>query len=411
MSEYSELIKNYGKVRDYIRDFYIYGFRSRDDYRDKSNRSYDNEKRRIESYLGDILYFRQEEDGKKVFLTADGAELLSNPFYKSFKTKSFTKNDISLHFAILYVLKKHGALTLKEISGHIWKEIFDFFEGDDIWDEATLRNKLKEYLALGILKSEKVKGKLYFSLSESPAIDDLFDAINFFSENFPLGVVGSFILDRFEEKNRIFTSKHKYLLEAVDSEIIAALLSAIKEQKTVILTSYGYRRGKKQREVVPLKLALTTQSGRNYLMCYELVRKKFLSCRIDAIENLRVMETPFASFQDKKRVLEEKLEKTWGVYLDSAEEPEWLKVYISVRDGEDYIVQRLQREKRTGTLEKTDGNLYCLSLETYDLEEVRPWLRTFIGRIEKMECSQKGYVKRFFADIEEMKRLYGGGET
>ena len=77
MSEYSELIKNYAKIRDYIRDFYIYGFRSRDDYSGKSNRSYDNEKRRIESYLGDILYFRQEEDGKKVFLTADSAELLS----------------------------------------------------------------------------------------------------------------------------------------------------------------------------------------------------------------------------------------------------------------------------------------------------------------------------------------------
>ena len=234
MSEYSELIKNYAKIRDYIRDFYIYGFRSRDDYSGKSNRSYDNEKRRIESYLGDILYFRQEEDGKKVFLTADSAELLSNPFYKSFKTKSFTKNDISLHFAILYVLKKHGALTLKEMLGRILKEVLDFFEGDEIWDEATLRNKLKEYLALGILKSEKVKGKLYFSLSETPALDGLFDAINFFSENFPLGVVGSFLLDRFEEKNRIFTSKHKYLLEAVDSEVICALLSAIREQKKVV---------------------------------------------------------------------------------------------------------------------------------------------------------------------------------
>lgn len=408
MSEYSELIKNYAKIRDYIRDFYIYGFRSRDDYSGKSNRSYDNEKRRIESYLGDILYFRQEEDGKKVFLTADSAELLSNPFYKSFKTKSFTKNDISLHFAILYVLKKHGALTLKEMLGRILKEVLDFFEGDEIWDEATLRNKLKEYLALGILKSEKVKGKLYFSLSETPDLDGLFDAINFFSENFPLGVVGSFLLDRFEEKNRIFTSKHKYLLEAVDSEVICALLSAIREQKKVVLTSYGYRRGKKQREVLPLKVALTTQSGRNYLMCYEFSAKHFLSCRIDSIENVRVSETPYASFRDKKQALEERLKKTWGVYVDSSEKPEWLKVYISVREGEDYIVQRLQKEKRTGVLEKAGENLYCLSLETYDLEEIRPWLRTFIGRIEKLECSQKSYVRRFFADIEEMKKLYGG---
>ena len=48
---YSELIKNFDKIRDYMRDFYVYGFKSRDDYTKKSARSYDDEKRRIESWL------------------------------------------------------------------------------------------------------------------------------------------------------------------------------------------------------------------------------------------------------------------------------------------------------------------------------------------------------------------------
>lgn len=38
---YSELIKNFNKIRDYMRDFYVYGFKSRDDYTKKSTRSYD----------------------------------------------------------------------------------------------------------------------------------------------------------------------------------------------------------------------------------------------------------------------------------------------------------------------------------------------------------------------------------
>jgi hypothetical protein len=55
LSEYSELVKNYNKIREYLRDFYIYGFRSRDSFVQKSSgRSYDNERRRIESYLGEI---------------------------------------------------------------------------------------------------------------------------------------------------------------------------------------------------------------------------------------------------------------------------------------------------------------------------------------------------------------------
>ena len=70
MSEYSELVKNYSKIREYLRDFYIYGFRSRDNYTEKSGRSYDNERRRIESYLSSVIFSRTELDGKKFFITA-----------------------------------------------------------------------------------------------------------------------------------------------------------------------------------------------------------------------------------------------------------------------------------------------------------------------------------------------------
>ena len=52
---YSELIKNFDKIRDYMRDFYVYGFRSRSGFDKKSARSYDNERRRIESWLGDYM--------------------------------------------------------------------------------------------------------------------------------------------------------------------------------------------------------------------------------------------------------------------------------------------------------------------------------------------------------------------
>ena len=55
---YSELIKNFERIRDYMREFYVYGFKSRDDYNKKSVRSYDNERRRIESWLGDHMHFR-----------------------------------------------------------------------------------------------------------------------------------------------------------------------------------------------------------------------------------------------------------------------------------------------------------------------------------------------------------------
>lgn len=56
---YSELIKNFEKIRSYMREFYVYGFKSRDEYNAKSARSYDNERRRIESWLGDYMGFHR----------------------------------------------------------------------------------------------------------------------------------------------------------------------------------------------------------------------------------------------------------------------------------------------------------------------------------------------------------------
>ena len=54
---YSELIKNFEKVRAYMREFYVFGFKSRAEYDAKSARSYDDERRRIESWLGDHMRF------------------------------------------------------------------------------------------------------------------------------------------------------------------------------------------------------------------------------------------------------------------------------------------------------------------------------------------------------------------
>ena len=38
---YSELVKNFNRIRDYMREFYVYGFKSRDEFSKKSARSYD----------------------------------------------------------------------------------------------------------------------------------------------------------------------------------------------------------------------------------------------------------------------------------------------------------------------------------------------------------------------------------
>ena len=93
---YSELIKDFSRIRDYMREFFVYGFKSREEVGGKSARSYDNERRRIESWLGEYMSFHQDTNGKNVFISVDSRRVPQNPLYQAWRAASFTRNDITL---------------------------------------------------------------------------------------------------------------------------------------------------------------------------------------------------------------------------------------------------------------------------------------------------------------------------
>lgn len=406
MSEYSELVKNYNKIREYLRDFYIYGFRSRDSFVQKSSgRSYDNERRRIESYLGDLVCSRIESEGKKIFITADASSFFENPLYKTFKCKSFTKNDVTLHFAVLYVLEKYGASTLADIDGYIFTDVLSYFDEGAVFDVATIRNKLKEYEKDGIVKAEKAKGKMVYSLAKREDLSPLFTALSFYTSVFPLGVIGSFIMDKNGVQNTVFTNKHTYFASTLDSEIIIKILVAIANKKAVQLIAKEGARKKNKSKFVPFKVAITVQSGRNYLLGFSVDNEKYTSVRLDGIEDVIILDDAYADYDDLKSFYEQKMNNVWGVSLQNAPS-KYLEVHIRYKKGEEYIVERVKREKRIGSLEIEEG-VCKLRFDIVDIAEIVPWLRTFIGRIEYMKCSDKRFVKKFYSDIEEMKKLYG----
>lgn len=162
---YSELIKNFNKIRDYMRDFYVYGFKSRDDYTKKSARSYDDEKRRIESWLGNYMKFHQTVDGKNVFLSIDSRATKHNPLYKAWKTKSFTDGDITLHFIVMDILSNGQELSLGDIAYRV-DEYLAAFEHARVFDISTIRKKLNEYVKEGLLVRHKSGKTMLYSRTE-----------------------------------------------------------------------------------------------------------------------------------------------------------------------------------------------------------------------------------------------------
>lgn len=183
---YSELVKSFESVRAYMREFYVYGFKSRREYDAKSARSYDDERRRIDSWLGNYMGFRQTPEGKTVFLSVDTRVQQHNPFYKAWKTKSFTDGDITLHFILFDILHSPEIkMTVSELAAEIDRYLAPF-RTPMTFDESTIRKKLKEYVSEGIICMEKDGRRVLYSRAPHTDLTELEDVIDFFSRSGPL---------------------------------------------------------------------------------------------------------------------------------------------------------------------------------------------------------------------------------
>ena len=403
---FSELIKNFAGIRNYMRQFLVYGFRSRDEFDAKSGRSYDNEKRRVESWLADYMSFRRDSSGKSVFLSVDSRNIPHNPLYKAWKASSFTRNDITLHFMLLDILTDEP-LDISEILEIIDTEYISFFESEMHIDESTLRKKIKEYVELGIILSSKQGKKVVYSLAEDNVdVESWKDAFSFFSESNPLGVIGSYLTDKFDDTLDYFSFKHRYLLFALDSEVMLNLSMAIQSHCSVELELLGGKNGKTRRcKVLPLKVFISVQGGRQYLASYNTWKKMIYFFRIDSIQKVKPLEV-VEDFETYQEILEQERKNIWGVSVGQGVLKD-LEMILKVAKKDAHIVHRLQREKRCGEVVQLDEEKWKFTASVYDATELVPWLRTFIGRISSLTCSNKGVEEQFWKDLSRVSRQYG----
>ena len=411
MSTYSELIKNFEKIRGYMREFYVYGFKSREEYDKKSARSYDDERRRMESWLGDHMSFVRTPEGKNVFISIDSRVSQHNPFYKALKAKSFTDGDITLHFILFDILySPEVVLSLPEILDEMDGYLLEF-DNPMMFDESTVRKKLKEYTELGIIVSQKEGRKMMYHRADDISFPDITDVLNFYSEVAPCGVIGSFLLDKQETKRDSFSFKHHYITSSMDSDVLSMLFKAMRE-KSVITVKNLSRRSNEPREnrIIPLRVFISVQNGRQHLIAYQPAFNAIKSFRIDYLFDVK-FEEPAPEFDELRAKLDEMQTKMWGVTAKrnryGGESLEHVDFTVKVADNEEYIIRRLYREKRCGQVEKLDDNTYRFTAELYDTSEIIPWIRTFICRITELNFSNKAFEKQFSGIICSICNSYG----
>ena len=345
---YSELIKSFGGIRAYLRSFYVHGFRHRDEFTAKSARSYDNERRRVESWLGEYMSFGQDADGRRVFLSVDSRAIPENPLYRAFRAASFTPGDIALHFHIMDILAEGDALSVTEMMDELADRFSSFGDGD-LPDESTVRKKLKEYVSLGLIAAGKRGRETVYTLSRDKTDPESWDtAAAFFSETAPLGVVGAYVQDRFRVKFTKFRFKHHYILNALESEILCELYSAIAQRRLIT-----FRAPRRQVTALPLKVYTGTQSGRQYLLAWSPAKNRFSYYRLDRMESVKTGEV-YGLSEDLEEKAEDFRAHVWGVTGNNETRLEHIEMTVFAGPGEKHIIERLEREKRCGKVERAD---------------------------------------------------------
>ena len=408
MSDFQELVKNFPKTREYVRDFFVYGFKTRDEFKDKSPRTYDNERRRLESWLGEHVRKDHVSNGANISLAIDSNLLDTNPLFRVWKTKSFTDNDIVLHFLILDLLQDGAELTVEEITSALLEEY------EALFDIQTVRRKCNAYEKEGLLIKKKSGKTIVFSIDNSLATwiksnEDMLDALSFYQMAGNFGIIGNYLSEQLDHHNQTFRVKHSFCVHTLEEEILFDLLDAMNKKTDVRLEIKSSKSGTlNTTDCTPLQIFISTRSGRRFLCGYVKKSRRFTCYRLDTVKTVTLMGES-EKYEELLEQLDRNRRYLWGVSFQGNDRHHLNRLTMKIQalePSEQYIVERLKREGRGGTVTRIERNVYQYEIEVFDCNEVLPWIRTFIGRILSLECTDKSVEQRFYRDLRTMYRMY-----
>ncbi len=433
MAQFQELIKNFDRIRDYMRQFYVYGFKVRGEFTEKSTRTYDNERRRIESWLSGCISSDYTAKGKQISISADSRSISSNPLYSAWKSKSFTDNDLLLHFFILHYLMQHRkaeqtaesfqteqavsgthpGMTAGELADQISADFGCFF------DSQTVRLKLKEYENLGLLSSVRHQKSVYYKLAqpmlfEQPEFHGLYKrlltAVSFFSEAAPFGFIGNTILEREYQTNSCFCFKHYFMVHTLEDGILYPILQAIHRGGCLEFENHSQRSGNITFiQGFPLQIFASTKTGRRYACIYAVKERRFLNLRLDCIASVKQLGESLEEAAHFRTLLEKNRSLCFGVSFGQKTvrtEEICMKLFVD-EEREEHILERLYREGKGGEVLRIRKNEYLYSGVFFDVNEMLSWVKSFTGRIMDIQSSSESSVIKVISDWKSMYRMYG----
>lgn len=397
------LIRDYDNIRRILRDIYIYGCFSRDDFIEMgiSGRKYDNEQRRINAYLPEG-FVRKRRVNKKVQYyciydldEAGSSFLAENYLVETYRNKSFTMLDVMSYFYVLGILNENPDLTLNDILAQIPNT-----NEEALFTKDNLRIKLIELEERGMIRSYSSGRSVKYCLTDDiwaefdiAELKDIYLFLDFARNAMPLEMPYVYLQRKLEMYLRmkgeqdipegILQFKHNHLFNVLDNEVMLGLLSAIQNRQIAFIKRTD---SNEQVEIIPIKIIHDCTYGRQYIYCIDFQTHSIpMMIRLDKIDSVtsgsELDESQYTNIIESKYGEEE-------CWCTSGLGEKLHKIIINVfidEKKEEYILRRLYREGHGGSITKLSDGYYEYEIEVRDPLEMIPWIRSFGEHMKVVE--------------------------
>lgn len=413
------LIRDYENIRHILRDMYLYGCFSREDFVDMgiSGRKYDNEQRRINAYLPKG-FIRKRREGRKVlqYCSYNPFDCPENYLAETWRNKSFTMLDIMAYFYILQILGNGEEKTLTELLEEI-PEI----NSENVFTKDNLRVKLEEMQEQELIQSRREGRNVWYSLKEDiwrdfteAELRDLYVYLEFLKNVLPFPMPFYFLQKKLrlymecERKKEAepadqFLFRHSHLSHALDGEIVLDLLRAIRQKRYVTVKM---RYGDVKLRVIPMKIIHDSTYDRQYLLCREVSKKRIRDIRLDKLTAVELEEAVPEDELEAAAQCKKAEQECWCTSGANNDAVEVMICFCFDEEREGFVLDRVRREGHGGELTREAPGRYLYRIMVRDPIEMIPWIRSFGERAQVIASGEYRIEERIAEDWRKAVKKY-----
>lgn len=193
-----------------------------------------------------------------------------------------------------------------------------------------------------------------------------------------------------KQENPVFFYKNHRLQNVIDDDVTWQILTAI-HNKSAITYSYKTKGGDLLKfDVLPMKVIIDRQYGRQYFFCYNYSDQKYYLPRISAVSDITIKKT-----YDEKRIYEalsdtelsdihtaynriynEHIKNVWNIALGDTVST--VNIHFLFPEEEyQKLLSRLMSTKHHGTVTELGNGRVDFTVDTCNELELVPWIRGF----------------------------------